>query len=265
MKYHSAIIGAGSGGLTVAVGLAGLAKRVVIIEKKHVGGDCTNVGCIPSKLLIHYANQGNLTPVEIFEMVRQKRNHLRDEEDKWIREQENIDFVKGEAKFIGQSSLQVDSDDGSRVIEAENIIIASGSSPIIIPIKGLAKERVLSNESLFDLEDLPKHLAIVGAGVIGCEMAFAFNKLGAKVSLIDLAPRILSLLEPEVAKLISTKLLEQGVEIYVGAKGREYIETDNTLVLDKNGTEISLKNVDNRMLPCYHVQHNVNAHKHHIK
>ncbi|HHO55935.1 MAG TPA: FAD-dependent oxidoreductase, partial [Trueperaceae bacterium] len=174
MKYHSAIIGAGSAGLTVAIGLAGLGKQVVVIEKNHVGGDCTNVGCIPSKLLIHLANDAkDLTTSEIFARVRAKRDELRDEEDHWLKSQENIKFIKGEAKFIANDSLNVITETETITIKAENIIIASGSSPIIIPIKGLPIERTLTNENLFDLENLPKHIAIVGAGVIGCEMAFA--------------------------------------------------------------------------------------------
>lgn len=249
MKYHSAIIGAGSAGLTVAVGLAGLGKQVVVIEKNHVGGDCTNVGCIPSKLLIHLANDAeDLSSSEIFARVRAKRNELRDEEDEWIKNQENIDFLKGEAKFISNDSLEIKTETETKKIEAENIIIASGSAPIIIPIEGLPTERALSNESLFDLEDLPKHLAIVGAGVIGCEMAFAFTKLGSQVSLIDLAPRILGPLEPEVAELILARLESIGVKVYTGAKGKIYHESTNTLVLDDNDNDISLENVDKVLL-----------------
>ena len=249
MKYHSAIIGAGSAGLTVAIGLAGLGKQVVVIEKNHVGGDCTNVGCIPSKLLIHLANDAkDLTTSEIFARVRAKRDELRDEEDHWLKSQENIKFIKGEAKFIAKDSLNVITETETITIKAENIIIASGSSPIIIPIKGLPIERTLTNENLFDLENLPKHIAIVGAGVIGCEMAFAFNKLGSEVSLIDLAPRILAPLEPEVAELILNRLESLGVKVYTAAKGKFYDQSSNNLVLDSNGNDITLEKVDKVLL-----------------
>lgn len=250
--FHTAIIGAGSGGITVAVGLAGLGKEVLLIEKQHVGGDCTNVGCVPSKLLIHLANhmkEDNLSPAEILAKVREKRDHLRDEETEWMQNANNIQLTMGEAKFIDTNTLEIHKPDGGKdTIKANNIVIASGSRAIKFPLEGLPEEKLLTNESLFDLNALPKHLAIVGAGVIGVEMAFAFNKLGANVTLIDLAPRVLSVLEPDVSELIHAKLESLGVTVMVGAKGSRYDNASSTLYLDKEGEEISVAGVDTVLL-----------------
>ncbi len=243
--YHTAIIGAGSAGITVAVGLSGFGKKVALIEAKHVGGDCTNVGCIPSKLLIHLAAQAQGSPAQILAQVRERRDRLRDEESEWIRELKHVSYIQAQARFTSSTSLELSHPDGRLgQLSAKNIVIATGSSPILIPIEGLPEARTLSNESLFDLEDLPAHLVIIGAGVIGCEMAFAFRKLGAEVSLVDLAPRILSILEPEVSELLQERLEAQGIRVIVGAKASRYHEAQHELVLNQDGQEFSLTGVD---------------------
>lgn len=250
--YHTAIIGAGSGGITAAVGLAGLGKQVVLIEKLHVGGDCTNVGCVPSKLLIHLANhmqEEKLSPADILAKVREKRDHLRDEETEWMQNAANIDLKMTEAKFLDPNTLELSNPDGStEQIKADNIIISTGSRAVKFPVEGLPAEKLLTNESLFDLEALPEHLAIVGAGVIGVEMAFAFSKLGAKVTLIDLAPRVLSVLEPEVSEVIHERLAAAGVTVIVGAKGTHFDDASETLFLDENGKELKVEGVSQVLL-----------------
>ena len=243
-EYHTAIIGAGSGGITAATGLTGFGKEVAIIEKHHIGGDCTNVGCVPSKTLLylakHMEDQG-LSPAQILQKVRQRRNELRDEETHWLKDVDKLSVYEAEAKFTDAHTLSLSTGES---IKAQNIIIASGSRAIRIPVEGLPEDKYLTNENLFDLENLPEHLAIVGGGVIGVEMAFAFSTLGAKVTLIDLAPRILSVLEPEVSSLISEVLTEKGVSIHTGTKGKHYDDTDATFYLDHDGKEIALKQVD---------------------
>ena len=243
-EYHTAVIGAGSGGITAAIGLSGFGKEVALIEKADVGGDCTNVGCVPSKTLIYLAKhmeEQGLTPAQVLEKVRTRRNELRDEETHWIKDVDKVTLYEAEAKFTDAHTLALSSGES---IKAQNIIIASGSRAIRIPVEGLPEDKYLTNENLFDLEDMPEHLAIVGAGVIGTEMAFAFSTLGSKVTLIDLAPRILSVLEPEVSTLMSEVLAEKGVTVHTGTKGKHYDPKDNTFYLDHGGEEIALKKVD---------------------
>ena len=243
-EVHTVIIGAGSAGITAAVGLAGFGKTVALIEKKHVGGDCTNVGCVPSKTLLHLAKQmekEGLTAAQVLAKVRERRDHLRDEETEWIKDVDKVTLYKAEAKFKDAHTLVLST---GETLKAQNIIISSGSRAIRIPVEGLPEDKYLTNESLFDLENLPSHLAIVGAGVIGVEMAFAFSTLGAKVTLVDLAPRILSVLEPEVSELMSEILQARGVTIHTGTKGDHYDAADETFYLDKGGEQITLAEVD---------------------
>ena len=247
-EFHTIVIGAGSGGITVAVGLAGFGKEVALVEKKHVGGDCTNVGCVPSKTLIHLSKQfqrGDITPAEALARTREHRDSLRDHETEEMREYKGITLIEGKAAFKDKNTVEIALDDGgTETVSAKNVVLATGSTPVRIPVEGLPDERLLTNESLFDLNDLPEHLVVVGGGVIGCEMAFAFNRLGSKVTVVDLAPRLLGPLEPEVSSLISQRLSHLGVDAYLKAKGSRYDAETNTLYLDQEGKEIALEKVD---------------------
>ena len=248
-NYHTVVIGAGSGGLTVAVGLTGFGKSVVLVEKHYVGGDCTNVGCIPSKMLIHEVNNlrsSGLSSKEILLKVRERRNHLRDEETDWVKGIEKVEFIEGAAEFITSHKLRVKLNGGEeQEISAKNIIIATGSSPIKIPIEGLNPERTLTNEDIFELEDPPKHLAIIGAGVIGTEIAFAFKKLGSRVSLIDLAPRVMSVASEKASQVISESLTAKEIDVHVGTKATSYEESTQGLWLENGAV---LEGVDRVLL-----------------
>lgn len=212
--YHTAVIGAGSGGITVAVGLSKLGKSVALIEKKQVGGDCTNVGCIPSKTLIHASNDPHLTPRQVLARVRDRRDHLRDEETQWLSELNGVRLKFGEARFLDSHTLELD---GAERISARNFVIATGSRPRELPLG-----RVLTNETLFDLEEPPRHLAIVGGGVIGCELAFAFRRLGSRVTLLDFLDRLMSVSEPEVSELLSRRFKAIGVELRLGVGAESF-------------------------------------------
>ena len=248
-SYHTIVIGAGSGGLTVAVGLTGFGKRIALIEKNYVGGDCTNVGCVPSKVLIHEVNNlhsSGLSAKEILAKVREKRNHLRDEETDWIKGVKKVEFIEGAAEFTSSHKLRVKlNTGGEQELSAKNIVIATGSSPIKIPIEGLTEEKALTNENIFEQEDPPKHLAIVGAGVIGTEIAFAFKKLGSKVSLIDLAPRVMSVVSEKASEVIHDSLLDKGIDVHVGTKATHYDESTQSLYLESSAV---LEGIDKVLL-----------------
>jgi len=247
--YHSVIIGAGSGGLTVAVGLAGLGKKVALVEKLHVGGDCTNVGCVPSKILIHEVkNQyaSGLSPNEILAKVQEKRNHLRDEETEWVEGYDKVEFIQGTASFVNNKTVEVAlNSGGTKQLIASNVIIATGASAIRIPVEGLPAERALTNETVFEQAVAPKHMAIIGAGVIGTEMAFAFKKLGSEVTLIDLAPRVMAIMSEKTSDIMDGRLKELGVNVQVGTKATHYDEATNSLHLE-NG--VVVENVDKVLL-----------------
>ncbi|MGL4610308.1 MAG: dihydrolipoyl dehydrogenase family protein [Trueperaceae bacterium] len=245
VEFHTAVIGAGSAGLTVAVGLSGLGKSVALIEKKHIGGDCTNVGCVPSKTLIHLAShlsEHKLSTPEILAKVRERRDHLREEETTWIKGVKNLTVFEGEAAFVNSTTLSLNLPTGEQTITAKHIVIASGSSPIVPSIPGLPPENILTNESLFDVTQPLKHFVIIGGGIIGCEMAFAFRKLGSNVTIVQRAPKLLDRLEPEVSELMETRCKEVGIKVIVNATAQAFEEKG--LRLEQRGQSLRVEEVD---------------------
>lgn len=247
--FHTVVIGSGSGGLTVAVGLSKLGKRVALVEANAVGGDCTNVGCVPSKTLIHLVTHpGDKSPVEVLTRVQEKRNHLRDEETAWVKGMD-LTFLEGRARFLGPKRLEVAlSGGGTRELSAENIVIAAGAKPAVIPIEGLPEARTLTNESLFELSDKPGHLAIIGSGVVGSEMAFAFRKLGSRVSMISRSSRVLSASEPEASAVVGEAMRDCGIDLYLNAQPDAFDEEAQTLHVKQGGARLALEGVDKVLL-----------------
>ena len=244
--FSTIVIGAGSGGMTVAIGLAGLGRKVALIEGNHVGGDCTNVGCVPSKTLIHLAKnfKPGMNPDDVLQEVIRKRDALREKETEEVQHLENLTFIRGMAKFIAPKTLSVTHDGVSHELTADNIVIATGARPRMIDIPGLPEEMILTNESLFDLTNAPKHLVIVGAGVIALEMAFAFQKIGTKVTMFALDRRPLMTSIPEASEAIQTELEKRGITLYCGAVAKACDVSTQSLILQSGDEEITLRDVD---------------------
>ncbi|MBW6474183.1 MAG: NAD(P)/FAD-dependent oxidoreductase [Anaerolineaceae bacterium] len=245
--FKHVVIGAGSGGITVAIGLANLGRPVALIEALHVGGDCTNVGCVPSKTLINLAKEyrpgDDVT--EVLAEVTRKRNQLRDKETKEMQHYPNIDFIQGRARFNNPKELEVTVPDGDkRLINAEHIVIATGARPRLLDIPGLPEERTLTNESLFDITDLPRHLVIMGAGIIAVEMAFAFQKLGSRVTLIALDERVLPTYPAEVAEAMQPELEKRGINVHLKATSDHYEEESKTLFARRQDELFPIQDVD---------------------
>ncbi|HEY0605173.1 MAG TPA: NAD(P)/FAD-dependent oxidoreductase [Herpetosiphonaceae bacterium] len=237
--YSTIVIGAGSGGLTVAIGLAAFGKPVALIEGGAVGGDCTNVGCIPSKTLIHEATQRTADPATILATVQRKRDHLRDEETAHVQQIENLSYIHGWARFVSARELEVTHADGSsRRVTATNIVITTGSRPREIQIPGLPSERVLTNESIFELKDAPRHLAIIGAGVIAMELAFAFRKLGSRVTILAQERRVMKGESEAASEVLAASLRDNAIDVRYGVTVTAYDAERETLRL-KDGSAVA--------------------------
>lgn len=223
------VIGSGSAGLTVGIGLAGLGRHVAVVEVGSVGGDCTNVGCIPSKTLLHRAATAGAMP---WAEVRRTRDGLEAEESAMLDAHEAIDLVRGRARIVADGTVEVTGTDGTvRILEAAHVVIATGSAPMTVDIEGLVEPTLLTNETLFELEERPAHLAIVGGGAIAVEMATAHRDLGARVTMIEAAPRLLPREDPEVSAIIAESLRGAGVEVHRGTTARSFAEDGRTLTL----------------------------------
>ena len=232
-EYQIIVIGAGAGGLVVAIGAAKAGKKVLLIEKGLYGGDCTNFGCIPSKSLIasaevaHAIRNANdfgfegassLSPTNrVFERVKEIVSSVRSHEEPSALQSKGIETCTATASFIDPHHLKVTEKTGkSYEVYGENIVIATGSSPLIPPIQGLSATPYLTNETIFDLKGLPKRLCIVGGGPIGCEMALAFSRLGSNVTQIHRHPTLLNKEEPEAQRLISDIFTNEGIDLLLG-------------------------------------------------
>jgi len=235
--YKAAIIGAGSGGLTMAVGLSNFGHDIVLIEGDKVGGDCTNVGCVPSKALLHAALVGEDNPLG---WVRAKRDDLAQREDHEMEKHEKIHLVRGWAKLTPKSGdhhvVLVDGPNGQVEVHAENVIISGGSKPIVIPVEGLGAERVLTNENIFELESVPGTVVLVGGGAISIEMATAFGDLGSTVHIVELAGRLMGNEDPLVSSTMQEVFESRGMQVHLGTSIERFDEATQTAHLTNGAT-----------------------------
>ncbi|SEV97562.1 Pyruvate/2-oxoglutarate dehydrogenase complex, dihydrolipoamide dehydrogenase (E3) component [Aliiroseovarius sediminilitoris] len=201
------VIGGGSGGLSVASGAVQMGASVVLLEGHKMGGDCLNYGCVPSKALLHAAKSG-MGWDDAHAHVRQTIATIEPHDSVERFDGLGVRVIQDYGRFISPTEVEV----GDDVIEARRFVIATGSSPFVPPIPGLDKVPYLTNETLFDLEEQPKHLLIIGGGPIGMEMAQAHRRLGSKVTVIEGA-KALGKDDPELAAQVLDVLRGEGIAI----------------------------------------------------
>ncbi|MEM6647698.1 MAG: FAD-dependent oxidoreductase [Bacteroidota bacterium] len=232
--YDLVVIGGGAAGLTSSGIGATFGAKTLMVERARLGGDCTWYGCIPSKTLLksakvahhmRHASQFGLidqTPQFDFKTLMNHVRAIREDvyeeaDDPKIYEDMGIDVRFGEARFVDPHTVSLTSDDESETITGRIFIVAAGASAFVPPIDGIQEVPYLTNESLFELEEQPEHLAIVGGGPIGTEMAQAFVRLGSKVTVIDRGQNILRKDDPELAKILQAQLEAEGINYIFGA------------------------------------------------
>ncbi len=234
------VIGAGSGGLTVAVGLTRFGKSVAMIERHQIGGDCTNVGCIPSKSLLHLSEHVDdsapapaAASVDVLERVRQRRDRLRNEEHERFTTTDDLTLLYGDATITAAGVVEVAGSDGIEVLRADHIVVAVGSRPRLLDL-GVAADRLITNDELFELETRPERLTIVGAGPVGLEMALAFNRLGSRVTVIEQSDQVAPGVFREAAEVVQHELERLGVEFMLSTHAEATLpavsEADKVLV-----------------------------------
>jgi len=246
-QFDYVVIGAGSAGISAANVAKGLGKKVALIEKRKIGGDCTWFGCVPSKALLkaaqiaHQARQlchyglkvnGNNGKIDIdssqvMTHVRKIISKVYDGEKPEHFREMGIEVFLGETEFINRNQIRV----GEEVVTGKKFLIATGSSPFVPTIPGLEEIDFLTNETLFYIETLPKSMIILGGGPIGTEMAFALNRLGVDVTVVEIRDRILSREDPELTDILSERLQEEGVKILTRAKAIRFAREDKGVAL----------------------------------
>jgi pyruvate/2-oxoglutarate dehydrogenase complex dihydrolipoamide dehydrogenase (E3) component len=229
-RYNLVVIGAGTAGLVTAAGAAGLGAKVAIIERGLMGGDCLNVGCVPSKAIIAAARQAaavrdatnfgirssppNVDFADVMQRMRRLRASISPHDSARRFTDLGIDVFFGQGTFTSGNSVAV----AGQALQFKKAVIASGARPAEPPIDGLKEAGYLNNETLFSLTELPKRLVVIGGGPIGCEMAQSFARLGAEVTLIEQASHILSGEEEDAARIVQHAMQKDGVRIVLSAK-----------------------------------------------
>lgn len=243
--FDAIVVGAGPGGLTVASGLAGLGRRVALVEGGRVGGDCTNTGCIPSKRLIHLAREGQGQDVRTaMADVRATRDGLTARERDEVMAHPGMSLVTGHATLTGPHRVRVVTDAGEVLLVAPHVIIATGSDPVMVPIPGLPPDRVLTSDDLFDLDGTPRSLAILGGGPMGVEIAGALGALGTQVTVIEAAGRLLTGAVPEASRVIERALASEGVRALTSTRVASYDPVSSTLHVEGPGGQHGIPGVD---------------------
>jgi len=250
--YDIIVVGAGSGGLNIASFMNKAGFKVLLIDKsdKNIGGDCLNFGCVPSKALIHVAKiihnaklseefglsaKGKLNMKKVIEYIKQKQEVIREHENvEWFRKQ-GMDVELGEAEFSGKNQVRIN----NKNFEGKRIVIATGSKPLILRIKGIEKvENIYTNETIFDLDNLPRKLAVIGGGPIGVELGQAFLRLGSDVTIIQRGSHFLPKEEPEISKILYNQLIKEGMKIHFDCEPVSF-ESQKTIEAKTKSGEIT--------------------------
>ncbi|WP_397444598.1 dihydrolipoyl dehydrogenase [Polaribacter sp. R77954] len=250
MKYDIIVIGSGPGGYIAAVRASQLGKKVAIIEKySTLGGTCLNVGCIPSKALLdsshhfydavhHFEEHGISVEKPTFDfskMIDRKAKVVETTTGgiKYLMDKNNIDVYEGLGSFEDATHVKITkNDDSSEVIEGTNIIIATGSKPATLPFINIDKERIITSTEALKLKEVPKHLLVIGGGVIGLELGSVYKRLGAEVTVIEYAPKITPGMDADVSKELQKVFKKQGMKFNVN---------HGVTAVERNGNEITIK------------------------
>ncbi len=236
MKADVAVLGGGAAGLTAAQVAAAAGKRVILVERDRLGGECLFTGCVPSKTLLALAGRVQQarraeelglaalgTPLwsAVQSVLRRTIRGFQDADSPRAVQASGVRVVNGEARFVAPRVLEIQCEGHSHQIHAREFVLATGSHTVIPPIDGLAKVPYLTHETLFDLPEQPAHLLILGGGAVGCEMAQAFVRLGSDVTLVQQGERLLPRDEPEASRLLLAALRSEGVSVHLNTGVRK--------------------------------------------
>jgi pyruvate/2-oxoglutarate dehydrogenase complex dihydrolipoamide dehydrogenase (E3) component len=228
-RYHLVVVGGGTAGLVLAAGAAGLGARVALVERHLLGGDCLNVGCVPSKGVISAARawraarevatdfggpevSGTGDFAKAMERMREIRAGISNNDSAARFRDLGIDVFLGDGRFTSSSALAV----GGSTLNFRRAVIATGGRAEAPPIPGLDAVHYMTNETIFALTELPESLAVIGAGPIGCEMAQSFAQFGTRVTLLDMADHVLPREDPDAAAVVQAQMTVDGVELELG-------------------------------------------------
>jgi len=256
MQYNVIVIGSGPGGYVAAIRCAQLGFKTAIIEKyATLGGTCLNVGCIPSKAMLdsteHFYNAQhtfkehgidiNEPKANITQMIKRKASVVKANVDgiAFLMKKNKIDVHRGVGSFVDKNTIKIVADDGKEsTITGEKVIIATGSKPTPLPFAPFDKKRIISSTEALELKEIPKHLIVVGGGVIGMELGSVYARIGAKVSVVEFLDSVIPTMDGTMGKELQRATKKLGIEFYLGHKVTSLENTGNEVILKaepKNG------------------------------
>ena len=258
--YNMVVIGGGSAGLVSAYIAAAVKAKVALIERHRLGGDCLNTGCVPSKALIrsaklasHIRRAGEFGLADasarvdfaaVMERVQRVIRTIEPHDSAQRYQALGVECIEADAKIISPFAVEVTAPDGGkRTLTTRTIVIAAGARPFVPPIPGLDQVGYLTSDTLWSLRELPRRLVVLGGGPIGCELAQAFARLGAQVTQVEMAERIMLREDPEVAGLVAAQFRAEGIALLTGHKAKQFLLEGNQRVLlaEHDGTDVRIE------------------------
>ena len=248
-RYNLVVIGAGTAGLVTAAGAAGLGAKVALVERHALGGDCLNVGCVPSKGVIRAARAAyeashsddfgvrtagvTVDFAAVMERMRRLRAGIAHHDSASRFRELGVDVFLGEARFTGRDTVKV----GEKTLHFARAVVTTGARAVVLPIPGLKEASPLTNETVFDLAVLPQRLLVIGAGPIGCELAQSFRRFGSEVTLFNDVGHILPREDPDAAAILQAQFAREGIRLVMNAaiKGVELRGGEKVIHYEQGG------------------------------
>jgi len=252
--YNLVVLGAGSAGLVTSYIAAAVKAKVALIERHKMGGDCLNTGCVPSKALIRSAKiigyarraqdfglrkmETEFDFAEVMERVQRVIAQVEPHDSVERYTELGVECIQGEARVTSPYTVEVN----GRTLTTRAIVVATGATAYVPPIRGIEQVAYLNSDNLWDLRELPKRLVVLGGGPIGCEMAQAFARLGSEVTQVEMAPRIMGREDADAADYVRRKFEAEGIRVLTEHVAREVLVENGqqTLVCDHQGREMRL-------------------------
>ncbi|MGZ8152573.1 MAG: dihydrolipoyl dehydrogenase family protein, partial [Methylovulum sp.] len=249
------VIGAGSAGLVTSYIAAAVKAKVTLIEKHSMGGDCLNTGCVPSKALISSArflaqlnrcNDFGIKTVtadfdfsDVMERIQTVVKTIAPHDSIERYTELGVDVITGSAKIISPWEVEVTTNQATHIISTRSIVIAAGARPFVPPIPGLAETGFMTSDNVWNLREKPERLLVLGGGPIGCELAQAFARLGSKVILVEMLPRLMIREDSEASVAVMSKFEQEGITVLVEHKAQKFIieNGEKILLAERQGQE----------------------------
>src|SRR5437868_6664383 len=247
-EFDLVILGGGTGSTVAAWTFAGEGKRVAVVERKYIGGSCPNIACLPSKNIIHSAKVASYFrrskefgithdgfAIDMADVRERKRRMVRGLNDMYMENYRNTgaEFVLGTGRFLAPRTVEVTLADGTtRQLRGANVIVSTGTCAALEKIPGLAEAQPLTHIEALELDEIPEHLLVFGAGYVGVEMSQAMRRFGSKVTVIDRNGRLMSKEDPDVCEALRSLLADEGIDILLNARIKQ--------VSGKSGDSVSV-------------------------